>query len=154
MAETIQGTGGFLGPTHDTWVQSLGQVDGVDWYDYGYYFDTAAIPMPDVERIDVVRGPFSALYGSLAQTGVINYTTKIPEEMSIHASASYGEWNSRYYTFRIADRPFGNLKGDGKLSSWLDTTLGDRFFYSIQFQVTYHGRICDNTFLQKSGQPR
>jgi iron complex outermembrane recepter protein len=86
--------------------RALVLVDGVSWHDYGYYSDTAAIPMPDVERIDVVRGPFSALYGSLAQTGVINYTTKIPETLDVNASASYGEWNTRYYSVRLADRPF------------------------------------------------
>ena len=38
-------------------------VDGLNWYDYGLYYHTGAIPMTDVEKIEVVRGPFSALYG-------------------------------------------------------------------------------------------
>ncbi len=115
--------------------RALVQVDGVNWYDYGYYSHTGAIPMPDVERIDVVRGPFSALYGTLAQTGVINYTTKIPEDAEIDASASYGNWNSHFYSFRFADRPFGKKNGGRKRSFWFDPTiLGDRFFYSFSFK--------------------
>lgn len=114
--------------------RALVLVDGVNWHDYGYYSHTGAIPMPDVERIDVVRGPFSALYGTLAQTGVINYTTKIPEDTEIYASASYGDWDSRFYSFRFADRPFGNKDGNEKQSSWFDSTLGDRFFYSLSFK--------------------
>ncbi|MDL1964777.1 MAG: TonB-dependent receptor, partial [Deltaproteobacteria bacterium] len=95
------------------------QVDGVNWNDYGYYSHTGAIPMPDVERIDVVRGPFSALYGSMAQTAVISYTTKIPEDGEVDASASYGDWHSRYYSLRFADRPFDE---------------NDSFFYSFSFK--------------------
>lgn len=114
--------------------RALVQVDGVNWHDYGYYSDTAAIPMPDMERIDVVRGPFSALYGSLAQTGVISYTTKIPEQMEISASASYGDWDSRYCSLRFADRPFGKTDKDENPRSFLDDTLGNRFFYSLSFK--------------------
>lgn len=113
--------------------RALVQVDGVNWYDYGYYYHTGSIPMPDVERIDIVRGPFSALYGTLAQTAVINYTTKIPKKMEVDASASYGDWNSRYYVFRIADRPFGK-KAIVKKIPWLKDILGDRFFYSFSFK--------------------
>ncbi|MBC2694895.1 MAG: TonB-dependent receptor [Desulfobacteraceae bacterium] len=99
--------------------RALIQVDGVNWNDYGYYSHTGAIPMPDVERIDVVRGPFSALYGSMAQTAVISYTTKIPEDGEVDASASYGDWHSRYYSLRFADRPFDE---------------NDSFFYSFSFK--------------------
>jgi iron complex outermembrane receptor protein len=113
--------------------RALVQVDGVNWYDYGYYVHTGAIPMPDVERIDVVRGPFSALYGTMAQTAVINYTTKIPEESEIDASVSYGDWDSRFYSFRFADRPFGKEVFAEKMP-WLKNTLGDRFFYSFSFK--------------------
>ena len=67
--------------------RALVMVDGLNWYDYGYYYNTGAIPMTDVERIEIARGPFSALYGTLAQTAVINYITKIPEELEIKASA-------------------------------------------------------------------
>ncbi|GAB6906511.1 TonB-dependent receptor [Desulfosarcina cetonica] len=113
--------------------RALVMVDGVNWYDYGYYSDTAAIPMPDVARIDVVRGPFSALYGTLAQTGVINYITKIPDTLTIDASASFGDWNTRYYSFRIGDRPFGRV-AEGDSPSGIAKALGDRFFYSASFK--------------------
>ncbi|MCI5191058.1 MAG: Plug domain-containing protein, partial [Candidatus Electrothrix sp. AS4_5] len=36
--------------------RALMQVDGMNWYDYGYYVDTAAVPMADLEKVDVVRG--------------------------------------------------------------------------------------------------
>jgi iron complex outermembrane receptor protein len=112
--------------------RALVLVDGVNWHDYGYYSDTAAIPMTDVERIDVVRGTFSALYGTLAQTGVINYTTGIPDDMEVSASASYGEWDTRYYSVRLADRPFAPNKGSDLLQPL--SFLGENFFYSFSFK--------------------
>jgi len=108
-------------------------VDGLNWYDYGYYYNTGAIPMADVERIDVARGPFSARYGTLAQTAVINYITKIPDDLEIKASVSYGDWNSRFYSARVADRPFRNNK-EGAKFGWANNTFGDRFFYSLSFK--------------------
>lgn len=117
--------------------RALVMVDGLNWYDYGQYYHTGAIPMTDIERIEVVRGPFSALYGTLAQTGVINYITKIPYDMEAEASVSYGTDNTQFYKARIADRPFnvsGNVSGDDASLSWGEKNLGDKFFYSMSFK--------------------
>ena len=44
----------------------------------------------DVERIEVVKGPFSSLYGGYAMGGVVNVVTKIPEERSFTLKTGYG----------------------------------------------------------------
>jgi iron complex outermembrane receptor protein len=51
------------------------------------------IPKEDVERIEVVRGPASSLYGTHAMGGVINIITKLPPEKQIGATVkgTYGE---------------------------------------------------------------
>ena len=108
-------------------------VDGLNWYDYGHCYNTGAIPMEDVEKIEVVRGPFSALYGTLAQTGVINYITEIPYETEAKASFTYGEDNTQFYSARVAGRPFGTSDDAGDLS-WADKILGDKFFCSMSFK--------------------
>ena len=113
--------------------KALVMVDGLNWYDFGQYYHTGAIPMKDIERIEVVRGPFSALYGTLAQTGVINYVTKIPYDMEAEGSFSYGEDNTQYYSARVADRPFATPDDAGDLS-WAEKTLGDQFFFSMSFK--------------------
>src|SRR5690606_1893325 len=41
-------------------------------------FDLARIPSDIVERIEVVKGPQSALYGSEAMGGVVNIITRRP----------------------------------------------------------------------------
>ncbi|MGP8308774.1 TonB-dependent receptor domain-containing protein [Vibrio sp. YIC-376] len=49
----------------------------------GNDFDLSTIPLTAIERIEVVRGPVSSLYGSEAMGGVVNVILKAPtEEMS------------------------------------------------------------------------
>jgi vitamin B12 transporter len=52
-------------------------VDGVQVNRAGGGFDFSALTTDNVERIEVVRGPASALYGSDAMAGVIHVVTRI-----------------------------------------------------------------------------
>lgn len=42
----------------------------------GNDFDWSAIPLNSIERVEVIRGPMSSLYGADAMGGVINIITK------------------------------------------------------------------------------
>lgn len=44
----------------------------------------------DAERIEVVRGPFSSLYGGYAMGGVVNIITKMPEKREFTFKSGYG----------------------------------------------------------------
>ena len=69
----------------------------------------SAIPVDSIERIEVVRGPFSALYGGDAVGGLVNIITKTPEEFEATVRAGYGS-NSTYKVHAdIADRPLEKL---------------------------------------------
>ena len=48
------------------------------------------IPVESIEKIEVVKGPGSAIYGSNAMAGVINITTKDSEKMHAKTSLTYG----------------------------------------------------------------
>lgn len=53
------------------------------------------IPLSMVEKIEVIKGPGSVLYGSDAMAGVVNIITKrIPEKPSIQAEAAYGSYDT------------------------------------------------------------
>jgi iron complex outermembrane recepter protein len=48
------------------------------------------VPPEDVDRIEVVRGPFSSLYGGSAMGGVVNILTKKPIKREVVVKAGYG----------------------------------------------------------------
>jgi outer membrane receptor protein involved in Fe transport len=52
----------------------------------------------DIERIEVIRGPASALYGADAFSGIVNIITRPPGEESTEATLGYGtyEWTHGY----------------------------------------------------------
>lgn len=90
-------------------------IDGIPMADR-YVFD---IPLTNVERIEVLRGPQGTLYGKDAIGGVINVITKEPS--NVHA----GSINSEYGSFNTHKNKI-NLSGALK-----DDTL----FYGINAQI-------------------
>ncbi|PSB49536.1 TonB-dependent receptor [Cyanosarcina cf. burmensis CCALA 770] len=60
-------------------------------YDYGGFITQDLI---DLERVEVLRGPQSTLYGRSAQAGVVNVITRRPpNEFEFRSSASYGNFD-------------------------------------------------------------
>jgi outer membrane receptor protein involved in Fe transport len=65
--------------------------------------------LEDIERIEVIRGPGSALYGANAFTGVVSITTReIPEETTAEVLTMTGE----------AGRVVAGLRASTKLGDW------------------------------------
>jgi len=54
---------------------NLVMVDGIELNEFGGSFDFAPLPADGVDRVEVTRGPESALYGPEAVTSVINIVT-------------------------------------------------------------------------------
>jgi iron complex outermembrane receptor protein len=57
---------------------------------YNAQINYSAIDLDDVERIEVVPGPFSSLYGGSAFAGVINAITKVPDKREVIIKSGVG----------------------------------------------------------------
>lgn len=85
----------------------------------------------DIERVEVVRGPASSLYGGYAMGGVVNFLTRMPTQREITLKAGYGSGFSR-----------GDALDD---LSKLYFSYGDRVGDKLSFIVRY-GRQETNGF--------
>ena len=58
----------------------------------------------DLERVEVLRGPQSTLYGRNSQAGVINVISRQPTDfLEFTLGASYGDFNERQVQFSVSD---------------------------------------------------
>lgn len=70
-------------------------LGGVDWN---------ALPVDEVDRVEVARGPFSSLYGGSAMGGVVNILTRPIERRSAEALLQQGTYTTGSYSGRYSDR--------------------------------------------------
>lgn len=84
---------------------------------------TSNIDINSIESVDVLRGPFSALYGN-ASGGVMNVTTETGREpATIEASSYYGSFGSWRYGLKAT-----GAVGDGTQSGDVDYTVSSSRF--------------------------
>ena len=76
-------------------------IDGVPLNDAGGAIDLAHLSVADVDRIEVVRGPASVLWGSDAVTGVIQIFTKHASRSRLDLSARGGTYATRDATGNV-----------------------------------------------------
>ncbi|MDO5046623.1 TonB-dependent receptor [Campylobacter sp.] len=73
--------------------RNLIMLDGIalnDTYAGSFSF-LSSLNMQDVDRVEIVRGPFSSLYGTNAMGGAINFITAIPDKPTFEVSLGYGD---------------------------------------------------------------
>jgi vitamin B12 transporter len=121
-------------------------------------YDLSNLPVPreDIERIEVLRGGGSALYGADALAGVINIITKTPtDKPATYATASYGRFDTQMYSlgnrWKLGAFRYGVSAGREKSSghrpnsdseAW---TLGGELGLEVspQLDVTFGARYLD-----------
>lgn len=84
----------------DTATRTLVLVDGlpINGGFFGNVFWNRA-PKNTIDRVEIVRGASSSLFGSLAMGGVVNMVTRKPADMGTTAEIQYGEDNTRQGSF-------------------------------------------------------
>jgi vitamin B12 transporter len=113
----------FLRGTSST--QTLVLVDGVPLN--SPYFggtDLSALSVANVERVEVVRGPFSSLYGSEAIGGVVRVFTRRSAEAGLNGNVSFamGNGNAKESLgeMRFSEGEFSGTLGFRRTLSWGD----------------------------------
>lgn len=128
-------------------------VDGVPANDIGGAFDLSDLATTGIERVEVMRGSNSVLYGSDALTGVINITTKrgqrrIPEASfaidggnlgTSHEDASIGGAVKRFDYFGA----FSHLQTDNNVpnSAYRNNTFATRLGVMLGTTTSLSGTV-------------
>jgi vitamin B12 transporter len=156
--------------------QALVLVDGVRMNmanDPNGTFDFSSLSLSNIDRIEVLRGPQSTLYGSDAMSGVINIITKQPKGTHFGLFSEYGAYKTftsgldysvrsekLSYSlnllrlansgFSSADEKFGNYEKDGTKQY----EASGRFTYAIdsEWKTGISAQFSDaNTDLDRNG---
>lgn len=87
---------------------NLVQIDGVPVNSFGGAFDFAHIPTDWLDRIELVEGPQSAVYGAYANSGVVNFVTRSAEDSPhLDLLAEGGTYQDRRFAIGAAGTLFG-----------------------------------------------
>ena len=92
---------------------TLVEIDGVPVNAFGGGFDFAHIPSEAVDHIEMIRGAQSAVYGSYANAGVVNFVTREAGAPQLDLLAEGGS----HYERRFGVTGSGTIAGFGLLAS-------------------------------------
>lgn len=161
---TIIGSNNSPGSNNDVYMRGAGTgnllilIDGLPAYDVSSIretFDINFIPLGEIERIEILKGGQSTLYGSDAVAGVVNIITKTTEakKPSVQLHLQNGAYNSNSLDLSSSGK-LGGLKyklqylrsaSDG-FSSAIDTTKQaafDKDGFKQQFLMAQLGSAND-----------
>ncbi|MCG2660037.1 MAG: TonB-dependent receptor [Kiritimatiellae bacterium] len=102
--------------------------------------DLSMYPVDQIERIEVIRGPGSVLYGAGAMAGVVNIITRDPpEKFTSDLAASYGTKNTRILRLdngaRIGDFGYLVTASQNASDGWRENSACDG--YNIAGKLDY-----------------
>jgi iron complex outermembrane receptor protein len=104
-------------------------------YDYGGLLDSILF---DLERVEVLRGPQSTLYGRSSQAGVVNILSRKPtNKPEIRTAASYGSQNYRNLQLSLSD-----------------AVLPDKLYFRLAGVYKARDGFFENTFLNRNAGER
>ncbi len=151
-----------------------------DWLGSSYVGYDARVSLQDVERIEVVRGPGSVLYGTNAFAGVINVVTRpartpgaevslgtaengaaqarvranapLGRDSALWASASIARGSGRDYYFPDLDQTSRNA--DGFSAGTVEARYTKGWFSAAWYQESHHKHLPSGAYETIVGDPR
>lgn len=157
--ESLRYTAGVFtqpfGPDSDTnWIFIRGfqatdtgiYMDGLQLFSYGFggfYVDSFGI-----ERIEVLKGPASVLYGGSNPGGIVNYVSKRPDGRQRYVETGVNDAGRVYLGFDI-----GDIAGDGVVSYRVNGRVAGGDTYS-DLQDGWRGFISPSITWQPDEQTR
>ena len=107
---------------------------------YDNIADVSLIDLQDIERVEVIRGSNTVIYGSEAFSGVINIVPKFNEDYHVRFRQKIGSYDSGQWTL--------NLNGTaGKLAGFVSTRQGASVrLFSTQKESNFQIRNNSNHF--------
>ena len=107
----------------------------------------------EIERVDVLYGPFSAAYPGNSAGAVVDFQTRMPARLEAHAKL--GAYSQAFRQYGSDDR-FGGRQGsasvgnrNGKLSGWLDLSRLD----SRSQPVSFANKLVSSGVVSNAGLP-
>jgi outer membrane cobalamin receptor len=120
-------------------------------------YDYSKLSVENIERIEIIRGAASSIYGANALAGVINVITKeiCFEKPIADVNVSYGEYGEQIYRLNVAKK-IGNLETNFSGSKILSQGFRKNSAYGNDNLDIYAGLRSDNAgmFKLKSGITR
>ncbi|NGZ07386.1 MAG: TonB-dependent receptor [Magnetococcales bacterium] len=108
----------------------------------GVFWNIQDVPLSDIERIEVIRGPGATMWGANAVNGVINIITK-------KASQTHGTLTSA--TIGTTDRLNGTWRHGGALNDRLDYRVYAKGFTNREQELANGTSARDNWHSQRGG---
>ncbi|RHW18860.1 TonB-dependent receptor [Sphingomonas gilva] len=118
-------------------------VDGVVMGQSG----ATLVDLPDIERIEVLRGPQSTLFGKNASAGVINIVTRRPSEtLSFRAGVSVGWPNDDIHAYGYVSGPLDetlrfSLSGRRSVRQGYITNIPDGRRFNDRNEYGFRGKL-------------
>jgi len=114
--------------------------------------DLSMFPVDQIERIEVIRGPGSVLYGAGAMAGVVNIVTRDPpQQLQTDLSASYGTKNTRILQLdngaRIGDIGYFVMASQNASDGWRENSACDGYHIAgkLDYDMTRESRLVLNS---------
>ena len=114
--------------------------------------DLSMYPVDQIERIEVIRGPASVLYGAGAMAGVVNIVTRDPpKQLQTDLSASYGTKNTRIIQLdngaKLGDIGYLITASQNASDGWRENSACDGYNISgkLDYDMTQESRLTLNS---------